>query len=1020
MKCAIWATIGLLICGRALSMDPDLRLGQFNHKAWTIADGAPPNLNSMVQTNDGTLWLGSFNGLFRFDGIRFTPFTIPGPRPLESNDIFTLTAAPGGGLWIGSRWNGIALLKNGRMESYGEREGIPRGTVERILIDDHGTVWVAGIWGLARQQGSHFERVVFDTSDPRAPAWSVLQDRAGTLWVFGQNSVVARPAGASNFREIVKRTYNGFANGSALAEAPDGSVWAVLVDDRGLLRLDPPTNPQPTGNRLIPVDATAPILFDRDGNLWFDSKTGTGRITSSSLRENLPEQQLADRVAHFGNLQELGLTGTANDFLEDREGNLWVATDGGIGRLSPSNVVKMPFPFQDESAIAVGNAGTVIATAKINDTTSRVLEIRGDTVVRDSTGPLITDSFRDADGTIWLNGPAGISKYANGRFDTTPVPAQSGYVRISAMTRDGNGALWVSIFNSSGGHLYRFAKGAWQDAHALLPALPDTPVITAACDNRGRLWLSYGRRLAIVNGSDVRLLEASGLGLGVMGTIVAQRTHVWVGGERGLVRFDGARMSVIRSAADSPLTGITGIAETAAGDLWLYTSVGIVTISRAEVERAAADPSYRVRYQTFTFADGVPGLAISAAAMPTIIVATDGRVWFLSSAGLAYIDPAQIKRNTLAPPITIWSIDSGGIQYPAASPPIRLPAHTTNVLINYTAGSLTLPERVRFRYKLEGLDRDWQDGGDRREVGLANLRPGRYDFRVIAANDDGVWNTDGASISFVILPAFYQTKWFYCLCALSCLVPLRFIYMMRIRQISTQVRERLEERLAERERIARDLHDTLLQSVQGLVLRFRAAVARLPRQLEAYGQLEQALDRADLVLTEGRDRVKHLRTPGLDADLPRAIESVGEEMAAQQAVHFRSTVDGTARDLDPIVHEEALFIAREALTNAFRHANAQQIEAEICYDKVELRLRIRDDGKGIDTELLKSGGRDGHWGLLGMRERAGNIRATLTIWSKPGAGTEVDLRIPANLAYRSQRRTRFRWWRRESEGATRR
>jgi signal transduction histidine kinase len=345
--------------------------------------------------------------------------------------------------------------------------------------------------------------------------------------------------------------------------------------------------------------------------------------------------------------------------------------------------------------------------------------------------------------------------------------------------------------------------------------------------------------------------------------------------------------------------------------------------------------------------------------------------------------------------------------------PPQLPTHTTNVRIEYTAGSLTIPERVRFRHRLEGLDRDWQDAGDRREAVYTNLGPGKYTFHVIAANNDGVWNSIGASLPFTIAPAFYQTRWFYALCALICVGLLWILYMMRIRQISSQVRGRLEERLAERERIARDLHDTLLQSIQGLILRLRATVARLPKQMEAYSQMEQALERADEVLTEGRDRVKYLRaSPSLDTDLPRAIESVGEQMATSLTARFRLKVDGISRDLHPIVLEEALFIAREALVNAFRHANAHQIEVEISFGKTELLVRIRDDGEGIGAEVLQRGGRDGHWGLLGMRERAKKIRATLTIWSKSGAGTEVDLRVPANVAYRPLHRMRRRpWWR---------
>jgi signal transduction histidine kinase len=412
--------------------------------------------------------------------------------------------------------------------------------------------------------------------------------------------------------------------------------------------------------------------------------------------------------------------------------------------------------------------------------------------------------------------------------------------------------------------------------------------------------------------------------------------------------------------------------------------------------------------------DGLRGYARQLRPSPSAFEGTDGYIWFATQVGLLGINPARIERNQLPPPVTIWSIDGRNVQYPAAELP-SLPKHTTSVRIEYTAASLTIPERVRFRYRLEGIDQGWQEAEDRREAVYTSLGPGRYVFHVIAANNDGVWNTTGASLQFTIAAAFYQTKWFYALCALVALALLYLLYIARIRQVSARVRNRLEEVLVERERIARELHDTLLQSIQGLVLRFRASVARFPPGEPGRAAMEQALDRADEVLGEGRDRVKYLRSSSTDdSDLPQAIAALGKELSVDHAAEFRSTVEGLPRELHPILREEAIFIAREALINAFRHSNAPRIEAEISYGAGELRIRLRDNGKGIDPEVLQRGGRTGHWGMLGMRERARKVHATVTIWSKPGAGTEVELRVPAHIAYRAAGRARFRLWRRES------
>jgi signal transduction histidine kinase len=340
-----------------------------------------------------------------------------------------------------------------------------------------------------------------------------------------------------------------------------------------------------------------------------------------------------------------------------------------------------------------------------------------------------------------------------------------------------------------------------------------------------------------------------------------------------------------------------------------------------------------------------------------------------------------------------------------------LPVHTTDVQIEYAGNSLAVPERVQFRYKLEGLDRDWHDAGTRREAHYANLGPGRYSFHVIASNNDGVWNDTGASLDFAIAPAFYQTRWFYALCAVGCLGLLLVLYQVRMRQVAAQVRSRLEARLVERERIARELHDTLLQGMQGLIWRFQAATDRIPPAEAARQLMEQSLDRADQLLAEGRDKVKELRpTLGDAADLAKALAAEGEQFAGETSIEFRVAVQGDVRDLHPIVSEEGFLIGREALSNAFRHARARRIEVEIDYERAALHVRIRDDGEGIGGAVLDAGGRPGHFGLIGMRERAKKLGAQLDIWSRPGAGTEIDLRVPARVAYARAKRASGGFW----------
>jgi len=334
-----------------------------------------------------------------------------------------------------------------------------------------------------------------------------------------------------------------------------------------------------------------------------------------------------------------------------------------------------------------------------------------------------------------------------------------------------------------------------------------------------------------------------------------------------------------------------------------------------------------------------------------------------------------------------------------------------------------VPQKVRFRYKLEGRDTTWQDPGTRRQAFYSDLRPGKYRFRVIACNNDGVWNEEGATLDFSVAPAWYQTIWFRVSCVGGFVLLLWALYQLRLQQLERQFGMQVEARVNERTRIARELHDTLLQSFQGLMLRFQTVGEMLPaRPLDAKNALEGALDRADQAISEGRDAITDIRASTLASrDLGKSITALmtnlSEELAAGngRSVTFRVLVEGVPRAMRPTLQDEIYRIARESLRNAFRHAQAGHIETEITYGE-SLRLRFRDDGKGIDPIVVEHGGRSGHWGLPGIRERSKQIGAQLSVWSELGAGTEVELSIPGSIAYEaSPTRPRFRLFRKRTE-----
>jgi signal transduction histidine kinase len=460
---------------------------------------------------------------------------------------------------------------------------------------------------------------------------------------------------------------------------------------------------------------------------------------------------------------------------------------------------------------------------------------------------------------------------------------------------------------------------------------------------------------------------------------------------------------------------VSGIVETEAGDLWVNGFSGISHVSAADLKKWIHDPGSAVSAEHLDELDGLPGLSGETTPEPSVVEGPDGRLWFATTKGVAWLDPAALEKNRdrLPPTVVISAIVSNGKTY-ANSNSVTIPAHSENLEIDYAALSLSLPERVLFRYKLDGLDNEWQDVGTRRQAYYTKLRPAHYKFHVIACNNDGVWNESGATLDFSIAPAFYQTAWFQALCWASGGAILWLFYLIRLRQETAQIHSRIEERMAERTRIARDLHDTLLQSFQGLMLRFQVVDELLPPG-KAKEELEKTLERADQAIAEGRRAVHDLRSSTEIADdLAPAIRALGDELTSVGSATFRLVVEGPARTLRPIPRDEIYRIAREAVRNAFCHARAREIEAEIAYGAQMLRLRIRDDGDGMARAILDDG-RSDHYGLRGMRERASQIGAKLHIWSGVGAGTEIELNIPGSIAYGAGAgHPRFSFWRRKA------
>jgi signal transduction histidine kinase/ligand-binding sensor domain-containing protein len=989
------------------------------HDFWGFKEGAPETVIGLAQTSDGFLWLATSTGLFRFDGTRFELFHSPFGDHLLSTSIYSLFAPPSGGLWIGYTFGGFSFFKAGRVTNY---SGQATGTVHSFGGDKDGIVWAAASSGLWKFDGAQWQHLGSESNVPLGAFSEARFDREGTLWALTGSADVSvekqlfylRP-GSRQFETAERGLIVGGFTLDADGYVVTSAETKPLLEDASANAAD-----RPAAYPVLRKESAQ--IIDRRGSVWVIPQEPV------LLHEPASAQRLSDVLAKVsrGNSETYDVGTTYNAKLVDRESSIWFGDPKGIHRFSYSPLTK-----QDLAKSANGNtsyftvtpddAGAVWILASDN---ARIFDlyfvVNGRVNLRKAPGPLGGFAYRDPDRTIWLGGTAGLWRLVKGDLRRVDLPTEMAdqALFLQTITRDRRGGMWVS-FGRHG--LYRLADGVWA-SYGGREDLPKTGVLIEFTDSRGRVWFGYTKNtLAVLDGDRVQVFGPNeGLGVGNVTAIHGRGSEIWIGGEFGLEQFDHGRFHTIHATDDELLRGISGIVETGNGDLWLNGLGGIFHVRRSEISEALNNPSYEVKGEYFGRREGLSGLAFQLRPLNTAIEGTDGRLWFATSGGVEWLDPSQSENKVLAPPITIHSVSADDKNYQVGSA-LKFPAHTSSVQIAYSAVSLSDPEGIHFRYKLQETDRDWHEVGAASPVSYRNLAPGSYHFRVNATDINGVWSDEVATAEFSILPAFYQTGWFIALCVGGAMVLLYMLYMLRVRQLARQFEMRMEERVGERTRIARELHDTLLQSFQGLMLHLQTGIDLLPGcPAEARKTLEIASDRADQAIAEGRDAVQGLRASTVEtSDLASAVRVLGEELRAegtnQNSALFEMEVEGTPRNLHPILRDEVYRITGEALRNAFRHARAQRIEVEILYGERWLRLRIRDDGKGIDPKLLSGEGPAGHYGLHGMRERAKVVGCKLAVWSKLDSGTEVELSIPASTAYANPVRHRS-WLLRSSPG----
>jgi signal transduction histidine kinase/ligand-binding sensor domain-containing protein len=991
--------LGILLacCGCAFALDPSLDINQYAHTAWKVRDGfVGSEINSIAQTRDGYIWLATQFGLFRFDGVRNVPWQPPRDQHLPPGTIFSLLVDRGGTLWIGAK--GLASFNDGKLTHYPELDG---HYIFKILEDHEGTVWASGVTDpigkLCAIRNGNIQCYGGDGTLGLG-ALSLYEDSKGNLWAGVLNGLWQWKPGPPKFYSLA-----GEPDGiRAFAEDTDGTL--LVGWKGGIYRfVDGKTEPYSLRSASQQFRAKR-MLRDRNGALWI----GTPDRGLLHLHEG--------RTDVFA--QSDGLSGEGIESLfEDRENNIWVGTSNGLDRFRDFSVVTLTQKQGLSSAIVAA----VLPDREGNIWFSTHGDLDRWNNGQTKTYPIHPESlFQDDRGRIWTSTSREFGYLEDGRFTSIEgVPGGN----ILSIAQDTAGNLWVA--NEPVGLLRISPQNEVREIPWAGLGHKEHASVVAADRRQGGLWIGFFLGgIAYFSDGQVRASYTTTDGLGA-GRVSDFRFDddgtLWVSTEGGLSRLKNNRVATLTRKNGLPCDAVHWAMEGDDRSLWLYTACGLVRIARSDLDAWVADPNRTIQATVFDSSDGVRSLSSPGHYHPQVAKTPDGKLWFLPWDGVSVIDPHHIPFNKLPPPVHIEQVTADRKTYwqnlsgDASSSHPRLPPLVRDLTIDYTALSFVAPEKVLFRYKLEGHDPDWQNVGARRQAFFNDLSPGNYRFRVAACNNSGVWNEAGTFLDFSIAPAYYQTTWFRVSCVAAFLVLLWGLYRLRIHQLQHQFAIGLEARVNERTRIARDLHDTLLQSFHGLILRFQAATNLLPeRPVEAKQRFESAIDQAAQAVTEGRDAVQGLRSSTVETnDLAMAISALGEELAADGTIAdsalFRMAVEGTPRNLHPILRDEVYRIAGETLRNAFRHAQARQIEVEIRYDAQQFRLRVRDDGKGIDPEILGEQPRPGHFGLHGMRERAKIVGGQLDVWSELDSGTEVELSIPASRAYATPS-TRRSWW----------
>ena len=964
----------LMVCAPAAqALDPAQSLGQYSRAVWQVEAGLPQNtVQAALQTHDGYLWFGTQEGLARFDGVRFRVLSLRNAKGGRDNNIAALAEDRAGGLWVGGN-GGLHCLRNGQDTLYTVAQGLSNNVVRSLVLDNSGGLWIGTNGGLNRWERGQFTHLTTQQGLSSDVVYSLYQSRSGVLWIGTANGLNRWQGGV-----LTSFTTTHLLAGHkvrAIYEDHSGNLWigtnqGLHVFRHGLVTTDARLSGQ----------AVTSIHEDRDGMVWVGSTDGLVRITKQG--QFAKDEQINSAVWCVS---------------EDSNGGLWVGTrDAGVIRLGNSSLMTyLVDSVSNQSTWALYEdhqqrlwTGTSVGLSRWSD--GRLL-----TVIprKRLNGYDVSALAEDGSGSLWIGTDSdGLRRYRDGKLTAYRTGQGLSHNDVRALYYDQQGDLWIG---TSGGGLNRFHQGVFT-VYTTKNGLANDVVRAVLRDHAGFVWAGTNQGLTrFGHGQAVTYTTENGLCHDVVLSLQeGQDGSLWVGTAAGLNRLKEGRWTAYTTRQGLTSDVIYAMLEDRQGHLWMSGTKGISRLNLREFEEYSDGKRTTLASIAYDTADGMKSRECNGGFQPAGYRAHDGQLWFPTIKGVVAVDPNRFGQKQGPPPVLIEDLTTQGRTFTVGEI-IALPPERDRIELHYTGFSYNTPGRIRFRYRLEGFDTAWVNAGEARTATYTNLGPGHYRFHVMAANKDGVWNESGATLRFEVLAHFYQNSWFYALCAVLTGLSGWAAYQVRVRQLRGQ----FALVLAERTRIARNLHDTILQSYAGVALQLDAAAQEIPLS-PLRTRLASAITQLDQFAAEARRSVWNLRSSTLTgSNLSQTLPDLVELLLAGTAVSYTNRLEGIPRPCLADVEEALLRVTQEAILNALRHAQARSVVVELHYGRESVTLRVQDDGVGFDPESALRHPR-GHWGLIGMQERMERVHGKITFASRLGMGTEVTATVPSRLSFR--------------------